>query len=198
MWKDDKAQQITAANNLTDTIDGMTGRTSATDGSFHLMYGTSTDESSATFLKQFPSGSTLRLEQNGTLKGVLASARPATATNSGAIGTDGIWFGTSGKSDTTGTSLSTYYTTTYTLYDETRSTDVTSAQLSDDQGLKKIDYSSTDPDTVNLTLTVTNTVNNGIVKVKKTLTSGTTTDKFRFKATITNILGDPNVNVPTV
>ena len=186
-WKDEFAGLV---GSNADGINGMTG-TTGNNGEFYLMHGTEVytknsvtytqdKESSAKFYNQFARGSTMTVEQDGTL----------TSPNGGTPDTL-----KANNQRGAGTSLATYYTTTKTLEGST-----TSSPLAENNNSFAFDNNDT-AHSIHITETFTNSINTGTLKISKEIDPPETTNttqtntEFTFKITLTNVLGVTDNNV---
>ena len=194
-WKDQYAGRV--GEGPYDTIDGMTG-TTGNNGEFYLMHGTEVytknsvtytqdKESSAKFYNQFARGSTMTVEQDGTL----------TSPNGGTP--DTLKGNNRGAANT---SLATYYTTTKTLEGSYTTQPAVSDTL--DENVNSFEFDNTTRNvnqSVKITETFKNTVKTGTLKITKEIdpaeTENTTKTNavFTFKLTLTNVFGVANNNV---
>ncbi len=184
-WNDDYASKL-AKDQEDDEIDGMTGTTDNT-GSFRLMYGTSSVESSAEFIGQFAKAvsgtkvSEMTVVQDNTL-------RKADRTDSENVRET--------FASNNGRNVSTYYTTTVKVIDKLGN-DITpsGATTSTVYDYKNAD-SVASSESIQITETFTNTPRVGALKFKKTLDPGdNVTETFTFKLALTNVFGVSGVNV---
>lgn len=170
--------------------------TTGNNGEFYLMHGTEVytknsvqytqdKESSAKFYNQFARGSTMTVEQDGTL----------TSPNGGTPDTL-----KANNQRGEGTSRATYYTTTKTLEGSTTSNSLTDNVLP--TGTNDFAFNNGDNDlSIHITETFTNSINTGTLKISKEIDPTETTNdtqtnaEFTFKITLTKVFGVTNNNV---